>query len=232
MKRQLLSLLLALVLLCAMAVPVSARDVPKFDELGSITVSMKYDGKAVPGGELALYKVGDVVEDDGNYSFTPTENFADSNPDFTVITANQAQELADLAQKLADYAKSKGMNGVATETAADDGIVKFTDIPIGLYLVVQTKTASNYDPIKPFLVSLPYYMEETDTYDYSVDATSKMSRLTYNPPPPPPPSTPSGNLPQTGQLNWPVPVLAVGGLVLFTVGWMLRSGRKKEENAE
>lgn len=28
-------------------------------------------------------------------------------------------------------------------------------------------------------------------------------------------------LPQTGQLNWPVPVMAVSGLVLFAIGWYL-----------
>ena len=28
-------------------------------------------------------------------------------------------------------------------------------------------------------------------------------------------------MPQTGQLNWPVPVLAVSGVVLFAFGWAL-----------
>lgn len=36
-------------------------------------------------------------------------------------------------------------------------------------------------------------------------------------------------LPQTGQLNWPVPVLAACGLLLFGLGWGLkRSGRRNE----
>lgn len=35
-------------------------------------------------------------------------------------------------------------------------------------------------------------------------------------------------LPQTGQLNWPVPVMIVTGLTLFAIGWMLCFGRKKE----
>ena len=35
-------------------------------------------------------------------------------------------------------------------------------------------------------------------------------------------------LPQTGQLNWPVPVLAVSGVVLFTIGWLICFNRKKE----
>lgn len=36
----------------------------------------------------------------------------------------------------------------------------------------------------------------------------------------------------TGQLNWPVPVFAVVGLILFSMGWaMLNFGRKDEETA-
>ena len=31
----------------------------------------------------------------------------------------------------------------------------------------------------------------------------------------------SGGLPQTGQLNWPVPVLAISGMLLFAAGWKL-----------
>jgi LPXTG-motif cell wall-anchored protein len=38
-----------------------------------------------------------------------------------------------------------------------------------------------------------------------------------------------GSLPQTGQLNWPVPVLAVFGALLFVVGWVYR--RRPEGDA-
>ena len=36
-------------------------------------------------------------------------------------------------------------------------------------------------------------------------------------------------LPQTGQLNWPVPMLALAGLCLFIVGWALRFRSRKED---
>lgn len=39
-------------------------------------------------------------------------------------------------------------------------------------------------------------------------------------------------LPQTGQLNWPVPVMAAAGLTLFAVGWVLCFGRRKESYAK
>lgn len=43
--------------------------------------------------------------------------------------------------------------------------------------------------------------------------------------------TNTSKLPQTGQLNWPVPVLICVGLALFVVGWVLFFRRKKEKNA-
>ena len=46
----------------------------------------------------------------------------------------------------------------------------------------------------------------------------------YTPPPPPPPPP---DIPQTGQLWWPVPVLAVAGLMLFVIGF-IRNRRNYE----
>ena len=44
-------------------------------------------------------------------------------------------------------------------------------------------------------------------------------------------SVSSGNnlrLPYTGQLIWPVPVMAIAGMLLFAVGWSLRKDKKTE----
>ena len=45
-------------------------------------------------------------------------------------------------------------------------------------------------------------------------------------PKPTKPKPDPGKLPQTGQLNWPVPVLATLGLLLLVAGIFLRSGKK------
>lgn len=43
-------------------------------------------------------------------------------------------------------------------------------------------------------------------------------------------TTEPDKLVQTGQLNWPVPVFSISGLVLFSIGWaMLNLGKKDEE---
>lgn len=37
-------------------------------------------------------------------------------------------------------------------------------------------------------------------------------------------------LPQTGQMNWPVPVFAVAGIAVFVLGWCLHRSEKKEQH--
>ena len=105
MKKHLISALLALLLLlCLPLSAAAAHPVPDESQDGhcSITITMTYKGKAVPGGTLALYKVGDVVEDDGNYSFVPVEAIQADIPKFGDIQS------PDLAGKLAKLEKKQG----------------------------------------------------------------------------------------------------------------------------
>lgn len=60
-------------------------------------------------------------------------------------------------------------------------------------------------------------------------------KIYRNNPNAPAPDSPNGQvlgahgLPQTGQLNWPIPVLAVSGVVLVAAGLALRKGTRKDE---
>ena len=85
MKKHLKSLL-ALLLLACLPLSAAAHPVPDEQKDGhcSITVTMTYQGKALPGGTLALYKVGDVAEEDGNYSFVPVEAIREDMPEMGV----------------------------------------------------------------------------------------------------------------------------------------------------
>ena len=69
-------------------------------------------------------------------------------------------------------------------------------------------------------------MNEDGHYRYDIDAAGKF-KPTPKPDTPDKPNTPGSHLPQTGQLNWPVPVLAGAGLVLFALGWWLCFGQRK-----
>ena len=70
------------------------------------------------------------------------------------------------------------------------------------------------------------------------DYVEEPSTSPDQPPPDQPPDEPPEDKPSedelidTGQLNWPVPVLATAGMLLFSVGWaMLNLGKKDEEEA-
>lgn len=234
--KRLSTLLLALSLGAAVALPAYAHEVPDPSRTGSIRFSMLYDGSAVGGGSLTLHRVGDVAEEDGNYTFTLTEAYAASGADLTDLTDTA------LAAGLADYTTANGIAGEGV-TIGSDGTAAADGLALGLYLVMQDQPAEGYEPIAPFLVSVPMWDETAGAYLYTVDAAPKLGGLTKTPPAATPApakpdagdpdtvtTTAAATLPQTGQLNWPVPVLTLAGLLLMLAGWYLRA-RAKEAGA-
>lgn len=228
-------LFVAAVLLCVMSMTAFAHAVPDLSKEGPIRIRMNVGGEAVPGGSLTLYHVGSVKEDDGDYRFELTGDFVKSNVSLKNV------ESARTAGKLAAYAEEKELPGVTREIDKD-GKVVFSGLKPGLYLLVQEENAPGYNPADPFLVSVP--MLEDGSYLYDVNASPKVElkespRKPHKPgteTPPSPSNPPSGSgptlpgttLPQTGQVNWPIPVLTMAGLCLFAAGWYLRFGGKRE----
>ncbi len=205
-------LLLCAALCCSLTAAALAHDVPDMSRLCSVTVTMRLLGAPVPGGTLSIYRVGEVAEDNGDYSFRPTGDFAACGESFADLTDSDL-----LALRLMNYGSI--LTPLATQTIDANGQVRFTDLPVGLYLMVQKTPAPGYAKMSPFLVSLPYL--ENGSYCYDLTATPKTD-LDRTPPPTP---TPPPSLPPTGQLWWPVPLLLCGGLLLCAVGGLV--GRKK-----
>ena len=222
MRKHVISGLLALLFLLALPVSAAAQSVPDESRNGhcSITVSMTYKGKAVRGGTLALYKVGDVTGDGGNYSFVPVEEIQADIPEFGDI------ESPDLAGKLCKLESKLTPVTDLPKKVGEDGNATFSDLTFGLYLVVQKTAASGYGKTAPFLVSVPYLY--ADEYQYDVTSQPKTD-LEREVKPTAPPSPGGGKkLPQTGQLWWPVPVLACAGLGCIAVGLFRRREARDE----
>ncbi|MFV8222870.1 SpaA isopeptide-forming pilin-related protein [Faecalibacterium hattorii] len=273
-RKRLAAVLAALTLLVWCAAPAFALEVVDLSRTGSIKVSL-YDSEtseAVGGGTLTLYRVAKVQKDNANLSFVYTNGFEDCGVELGDLSEG---ELAGrLAEKIAATAES------TTVEISDLGIAEFGDLEVGLYLVVQTTAAENYNVINPFLVSVP--IQENGSYVYDVDALPKVGTAAKKTPEPPDtpdtpdtpdkpeeenpntpaapgpnnpdswvlgangekiyrnpeapsPDNPNGHvmgahgLPQTGQLNWPIPVLAVTGVVLVAAGIKLKKGTRKDE---
>lgn len=224
MRKHFISGLLALLLLLGLPLSAAAHAVPDESRNGhcSITVSMTYKGKAVRGGKLALYKVGDVAENDGNYSFVPVEAIRGDIPEFGDI------ESPELAGKLAKLEKQLTPVTADPVTVGKDGKATFSNLTFGLYLVVQKTAASGYRKIAPFLVSVPYLYR--DEYQYDVASQPKTDLEQEVKPTAPPSSGGSGGkLPQTGQLWWPVPLLICAGLGCIAVGLFRRREDRNED---
>lgn len=215
--KQVFAVILIFSLLCMISLTAYAHEAPDMTQSGSVFVSMTYEGKAVPGGVLTFYQVGDVFEDDGNYSFVLTDDFVKSGVSLEDISS------PELAEALAEYVSSNGLNGTA-EKIDDKGTLTADGLTLGLYLVVQTQPAEGYNPVDPFLVSMP--MNDDGVYIYDLDAAPKLSAITEALATPGKPS--DSKLPQTGQLNWPIPALTAGGLLMFAIGWALCSGKREK----
>ena len=78
-----------------------------------------------------------------------------------------------------------------------------------------------------------YYIIEEVPAGYTAEVVKKGNTYvitnTSEPPTPPPPPP---DLPQTGQLNWPIPTMAIAGAVLLVLGWILLAGRKRVDHEE
>lgn len=273
-RKRLAAVLAALTLLVWCTAPAFALEVVDLSRTGSIKVSL-YDSEtseAVGGGTLTLYRVAKVQKDNADLSFVYTNGFEDCGVELGDLSAG---ELAGrLAEKIAATAES------TTVEISDVGAAEFGDLEVGLYLVVQTTAAENYNVINPFLVSVP--IQENGSYVYDVDALPKVGTAAKKTPEPPDtpdtpdtpdkpdeenpntpaapgpdnpdgwvlgahgekiylnpeapsPDNPNGyvmgahGLPQTGQLNWPIPVLAVIGVVLVAAGIKLKKETRKDE---
>lgn len=224
----------------AMTIVCKAAAGPDFNQKGSITILMKDEetNSAVPGGEVCLYYVAEIQEKSLEYSYTG---------EFTQCGLS-LKDLEDgmLPKDLWEFAEKQKITGVQKEID-ENGTVVYEDLALGLYLVVQTKAAEGYYAINPFLITVPVL--EKAQWVYDVSSQPKMEPLSGSgspagspdlgplPVPAPKPVPQPGPIlqlnpliPKTGQLWWPVPVLAFAGSVCILIGLMF--GKWDAKNAE
>lgn len=149
-------------------------------------------------------------------------------------TAGQWKEAGDA---LAAYTAAGSLPVQASRTADHAGKAVFTGLAGGVYLVTADTVQVNglRYAVAPYLLAVPGWAPEGG-WLYDVVSLPKCERTpdsdkpdgpdvipTVNPVTPG--QTPGGKLPQTGQLKWPVPVLAAAGMVLMGVGFALNRRR-------
>ena len=224
----------AIALLAAMlAIQVSAMDVD-LERKGSITASMIYEGEPVPGGTMTLYRIASL-QSLNEELFAYVEEFENCGVALDALDFDTAVELGT-------YVYENEIEGLTKEIGTD-GVVKFEDLEVGLYLMIQWESAEGFYELSPFLIGVPN--NEDGTYVYDTESAPKQNtdqRPTEPPAEEPsteeptepdtePPTEPHEKLPQTGQTNWPVPILAVCGVFSLAAGLVMIS-RGKENHDE
>ena len=217
------------VLVCPTAV--SAADPIDPAHLCSLQLHIDYGGNNIQGMTYDIYYVG---TGDESSSFALAGLFAGYPVNLTGLSASGWQVAAD---QLAGYADTDGIAPTATATSDASGMVYYSNLPHGLYLVVGEDYVSGYSlfQVSPFLVALPH-LQDDGSWLYDVMAYPKITDPVTIPGGSPGPTIPVTTLPQTGWLWWPVPLLAVLGIILFGFGWWRRyrlgEGNEEQETQE
>lgn len=221
MQKKKTSVVILIFLVFSLSLNVFAAGPLDMEKTGSISVNMKYQGQAVPGGSLTLYHIAAPVWKNDGYCFEFTQQFEGCT--LSLEQLNTQEVSRDYTQYVIDHSISG-----KEKTINSQGEVVFEDLVLGLYLLVQEEAAEGYFAASPFLVSVP--MNHGEEWIYDVDASPKVDieREPTTPTAPEPPGTPQ--IPPTGQLKWPIPVLAVSGLLLFAIGWSFCAGKKKKKD--
>ncbi len=217
---RLLSLLLAVFAAVALCAPAGAVSVPRLDRPCSVTVTVAYGSAPVAGGDLSIYRVCAAVENDGDHSLAPVGMFLGCGESFETL-----EDASALAARLAAFVEKGSLVGLETRRIGADGTAAFTGLQSGLYLFIQNEGAEGYSPIEPFIVTLPYLQDGEYVYDLAAVPKTELT-----PTPEPPPTPPQPDIPVTGQLWWPVPLLVCGGLVLVVLGVVLNRRKRPDEN--
>ena len=283
-RKVITAILLAVLMVLPLGTGASAANTVDPDsDTGSISLTLQTrGGTKVKDVEISIYQVGTGVIQESNLLFELIEALDEVDAPLNGLTAAKTQESAaalwEAIQKMEDQS---GLPVGKSAKTDENGKVKFDDLPVGTYLVVQTSRSSRYRDITPFLIALPMMNEDAPAWVFAVDATPKVQTRPTNPPPtdpedpdpvvppdepepddpgddnPPPPvdiddtdvpggddpglpdpdegdieiidpDVPQGNLPETGMVQWPVPVLAILGLALLGMGWISERKRRLE----
>ena len=137
-------------------------------EKGSIHVELEetQDKLSREGVGLSLAYVATIKE--GSYQLT--EDYSSANVELNAIeTAEGLQEAADTLQPLVKDA-------IQTKQTNAQGIVNFTDLKVGVYLLYVSDQAG-YETIQPTLISVPMWDETAKQMNYHIEVFPKHAPL-------------------------------------------------------
>lgn len=189
------------------------------------------NSKKVYDTPISLYHVATAEEDEmGNLHMEPIELYKD------LVFDNYTEEKAPilLKQLCARLQNPETVQNEALHLAplreekpGKDGKIHFNNLEAGVYLLVkwEDKEPANLNML-PIMVYLPTYHHQSDHWENTATVVPKFDWQTDKQPV----AVPDTKLPQTGMVQWPVPVLVLAGLLFIVIGYRLH--RCEIENEE
>lgn len=155
-------LLIVITLFLGFNLSANAREfnyIVDFTKKGSIEITLheEEEDTYVEGAEITIYQIADAYSDNGRLSFSYTEQFSSCDVSLSDMTADK------LSDKIAQCVKEDSIG--TSKLTNENGNVKFTNLPLGLYLVKQTNKVEGYSNIDSFLVHTPTTIDNSWTYD-------------------------------------------------------------------
>lgn len=204
-KKIILSSLIFIMLIASLIGTVSATD------LGTIqfVAINNTDSNAVENLEVSVYQVS-KQDAQGNFEFA--SGFEDCTLDVDNLSESNLENLKT-------YAKTNA-EPLFTKTTDTNGKFTLTNLDLGTYLFVQENKTDDIT-MQTMLITVPELTVE-DGLKYEVTAKPKIlnkeivdkneSSKTE--------LVKDEQLPYTGVLNWPIPVLVIAGIAIFCIAWL------------
>lgn len=218
MLKRLFAFCTVLLILVQFVPSVSAETIVDLEKESSISVRAVYEGAPLEGMKLNCIRVGDLVPSGDSYYFKCLFDSSIIYNDKNIHDKSNPEKMLELVKK--------GTNVGVSNSVNKEGTVKFSNLKAGLYLIYQKEAfsagGSKYT-VAPFLVTIPY----DGKYDVDIKSKASLDLFPEEPAKPTEPETPP-KLPQTGQLRWPIPVMACSGMACFIIGWYLCFARRRD----
>lgn len=217
LRKTLCRLLCCIAILCLAATSVFAAGYFNgSDQPGSIVFDFNTAEHSVSGGSVDLRMV--ACWDNDAKTLKWCEGYADVGISLENVLGQED------AARLFIWAESKSLPATRLEVG-EDGTALAEGLTCGLYLVSQITPFTGYECMLPALISVP--LEVDGQWILDVEASPKLVPLVQETTAPPTKPTPPP-LPPTGQVNWPIPLLFVGGSFLILLGLCLRKQQRHE----
>lgn len=146
MTKKIKFLIISLVLFLGFITNTNAKTID-LTEKGSIEITLKESSDMISGAEITLYHIADAKVVNNNLAFSLKDELSNCNVNLDDFTD----------KSLVDNISNCNLNDTKkyVRTTNKNGVVKFDNLDLGLYLVVETKGVQGYSNIDSFLVAVP-----------------------------------------------------------------------------